>query len=399
MRTSSIWLLVMLGTLSGLTPLAVDMYLPAIPAIARDLGSNVAAVQLTVSSFLAGFALGQLFYGPMADSFGRKPVILFGVGLFALASIGCALADSLPMLLGFRLLQALGGAAGAVVVNALLRDLFSDSEFVRAMTIVILTMTLAPLLAPLLGGAMLALGWNSIFLLLAGLGVLVWLAIAGFIPETLKPELRQPLRLGAVLANYGKVLTHRRAMGSLLAGTFASAGMFAFISGSPYVYIEYFGVSPQHYGLFFGLNVLLLMVMTFINGRLVKRVGLLPMLRLGLFLASAAGAILLLNSVTGWGGLWGVVLPVVAYVGQMGIIGANATSHALGFFPANAGTAAALAGTLRFGAGALAGIVVNSLPTHSPVPMAAVMAIGILLALLCHLLMQRGQGERGDAKG
>ena len=301
MRTSSIWLLVMLGTLSGLTPLAVDMYLPAIPAIARDLGSNVAAVQLTVSSFLAGFALGQLFYGPMADSFGRKPVILFGVGLFALASIGCALADSLPMLLAFRLLQALGGAAGAVVVNALLRDLFSDSEFVRAMTIVILTMTLAPLLAPLLGGAMLALGWNSIFLLLAGLGVLVWLAIAGFIPETLKPELRQPLRLGAVLANYGKVLTHRRAMGSLLAGTFASAGMFAFISGSPYVYIEYFGVSPQHYGLFFGLNVLLLMVMTFINGRLVKRVGLLPMLRLGLFLASAAGAILLLNSVTGWG--------------------------------------------------------------------------------------------------
>ena len=393
MRTSSIWLLVMLGTLSGLTPLAVDMYLPAIPAIARDLGAEVASVQFTVSSFLAGFAIGQLFYGPLADSFGRKPVILFGVGLFVLASVGCALADSLPTLLFFRLLQALGGAAGAVVVNALLRDLFSESEFVRAMTIVILTMTLAPLLAPLLGGAMLALGWHSIFLLLALLGALVWLAIGVYIPETLKPELKQPLRLGAVLANYGKVLAHRRAMGSLLAGTFASAGMFAFISGSPYVYIEYFGVSPQHYGLFFGLNILLLMVMTFINGRLVKRIGLLPMLRLGLCLASVAGLILLLNSATGWGGLWGVVLPVVAYIGQMGVIGANATSHALGFFPANAGTAAALAGTLRFGAGALAGVAVNCLPTDSPVPMAVVMAIGILFALFFHLWMQREPGR------
>ncbi len=393
MRTSSIWLLVMLGTLSGLTPLAVDMYLPAIPTIARDLGAEVASVQFTVSSFLAGFAIGQLFYGPLADSFGRKPVILFGVGLFVLASVGCALADSLPTLLFFRLLQALGGAAGAVVVNALLRDLFSESEFVRAMTIVILTMTLAPLLAPLLGGAMLALGWHSIFLLLALLGALVWLAIGVYIPETLKPELKQPLRLGAVLANYGKVLGHRRAMGSLLAGTFAAAGMFAFISGSPYVYIEYFGVSPQHYGLFFGLNILLLMVMTFINGRLVKRIGLLPMLRLGLCLASVAGLILLLNSATGWGGLWGVVLPVVAYIGQMGVIGANATTHALGFFPANAGTAAALAGTLRFGAGALAGVAVNCLPTDSPVPMAVVMAIGILFALFFHLWMQREPGR------
>ena len=135
------------------------------------------------------------------------------------------------------------------------------------------------------------------------------------------------------------------------------------------------------------------MVMTFINGRLVKRIGLLPMLRLGLCLASVAGLILLLNSATGWGGLWGVVLPVVAYIGQMGVIGANATSHALGFFPANAGTAAALAGTLRFGAGALAGVAVNCLPTDSPVPMAVVMAIGILFALFFHLWMQREPGR------
>ena len=142
MRTSHLLLLIMLGALSGLTPLAVDMYLPAIPSIAEDLAASVESVQLTISTFLIGFAIGQLFYGPMADSFGRKPVILFGVALFALASIGCVFAESLPVLLLFRLLQAIGGAAGAVVVNALLRDLFSPDEVVRAMTIVILTMIL-----------------------------------------------------------------------------------------------------------------------------------------------------------------------------------------------------------------------------------------------------------------
>jgi MFS transporter, DHA1 family, multidrug resistance protein len=389
MRTSSTFLLIMLGALSGLTPLAVDMYLPAIPSIAVDLRASVEAVQLTISTFLVGFAIGQLFYGPMADSFGRKPVILFGVALFVVASIGCIFAESLPVLLSFRLLQAIGGAAGAVVVNALLRDLFTPDEVVRAMTIVILTMTLAPLVAPLLGGAMLGLGWQSIFILLALLGALLWVAILVLIPETLKAEHRQPLHLGTVLGNYYRVLCHRKAMGSMLASTFASAGMFAFISGSPYVYIQYFGIAPQHYGLLFGLNVLFLMLMTFINGRLVKRVGLLAMLRLGLVLSAGAGVVLFINGASGWGGLWGIVVPVCCYVGQLGLVGANATSHALGFFPANAGTASALAGTMRFGAGALAGVAVNSFPATSALPMAGVMAACGVLALVAHLWLGR----------
>ncbi len=389
MFRSRLWLLILLGALSGLTPLSVDMYLPAIPTIAQDLQVSIETVQLTVSTFLAGFALGQLFYGPLADSLGRKPVMLFGLGVFVLASIGCVLANSLPLLLACRLLQALGGAAGSVVVNALLRDLFRDDEFVRAMTLVILTMTLAPLVAPLLGGALLHIGWRAIFVLLVVLGSLVWGVVAWRLPETLRPELRQPLRPASVLANYGHVLRHRRAMGSLLASTFASAGLFAFISGSPYVYITYFGVSAQHYGLLFGMNVLLLMLMNWINGRVVKRIGLLRMLRCGLGLGTVAGLVLLCTALTGWGGLWGVVAPVVCYIGLMGLIGANSTSHALGFFPANAGTASALAGTLRFGGGALAGVLVNLLPAVSPVPMAATMAAAMILALLAHLFWAR----------
>lgn len=389
MFQSRLWLLVLLGALSGLTPLSIDMYLPALPTIASDLQVSIETVQLTVSTFLAGFALGQLFYGPLADSVGRKPVMLFGLGVFILASAGCVFATSLPWLLACRLLQALGGAAGSVVVNALLRDLFRDDEFVRAMTMVILTMTLAPLVAPLLGGVLLHISWRSIFVLLVVLGCLVWLVVGLRLPETLKPELRQPLRPRSVLANYGRVLCHRRAMSSLLASTFASAGLFAFISGSPYVYITYFGVPAQHYGLLFGMNVLLLMLTNWVNGRVVKRVGLLRMLRCGLVLGTLASMVLLLNALTGWGGLWGIVAPVVCYIGLMGLIGANSTSHALGFFPANAGTASALAGTLRFGGGALAGMLVNLLPAVSPLPMAATMAVTMWLALLAHLFWGR----------
>jgi len=384
MRSSSLMLFILLGALSGLTPLAVDMYLPAIPSIARDLGAGVEAVQLTISVFLGGFALGQLFYGPLADSFGRKPVILFGVGLFFLASVGCAFAQDLPTLLGFRLLQALGGAAGSVVVNALLRDLFSHEEFARAMSLVILTMTLAPLVAPLLGGYLLYFGWHWIFGLLALLGLLVWLAIWWQVPETLKPENKQALHLGRIWRNYVAVFRHRQAMGGVLAGTFSSAGMFAFISGSPYVYIEYFGVPASRYGWLFGLNVLLLMLMTFLNSRLIRRIGAPRMLRLGLRLLCLAGVLQLVMALSGWGGLWGIVLPVVLYVGQIGLVGANAMSETMGHFPANAGTASAVTGTLRFLAGALAGVAVNLVPASSPVPMALVMAGCGLCALLAH---------------
>lgn len=209
MGRSPLFLLIMLGALAGLTPLSVDMYLPAIPSIAADLGARVEAVQLTISTFLIGFAIGQMFYGPLADSFGRKPVILFGLALFTLASVGCLLADNLPFLLFFRLLQAIGGAAGAVVVNALLRDLFQGEEVVRAMTLVILTSTLAPLVAPLLGGVLLHWGWTSIFGVLVVLGGLLWLAILTLLPETLNAEHRQPLRWRTVLSNYGLVLRRR----------------------------------------------------------------------------------------------------------------------------------------------------------------------------------------------
>ncbi len=197
------FLFILLGALAGLTPLAVDMYLPAIPAIARDLATSIDGAQLTISAFLGGFAIGQLFYGPLADSYGRKPVILAGLVMFAIASVGCAMADSLPELLVYRMLQAAGGAAGSVVVNALLRNLFEKDAFSRAMSFVILVMTLAPLVAPVVGGYISAhADWRVIFWLLVGISLLICLVMQWKIQETLKPEHRQPLNLGQILKNY-----------------------------------------------------------------------------------------------------------------------------------------------------------------------------------------------------
>lgn len=388
---SPLVLYLLLGALGGLTPLAIDMYLPAIPALARELGTTIDGAQLTVSAFLAGFAVGQLFYGPMADSFGRKPVIIAGLIMFALASVGCALAETLPQLLLFRVLQAAGGAAGAVVVNALLRDMFEKEAFSRAMSFVILVMTLAPLAAPILGGYITAhSSWQAIFWLLVVVSLAVAVLMMVSIPETLSPERRQPLQLGRVVGNYGRVLKSRPAMGYVLCGAFASAGMFSFLSGSPYVYIEYFGVPTQHYGWLFGLNVLLMMVVTFANSKLVRGIGSEHMLRHGLMILPVAGIVLVVCSLTGFGGLWGVVIPVMFYVGHISLVGANAMTGLLSHFSQAAGTAAALAGTLRFGIGALAGALVNLVPPTSPLPMALNIAgCGILASASYWLLTAR----------
>ncbi|WP_107852576.1 Bcr/CflA family multidrug efflux MFS transporter [Oceanimonas marisflavi] len=383
-------LLLLLASLAGLTPLAIDMYLPSLPTIARDLGVPVSQAQLTISVFLAGFALGQLLYGPLADSVGRKPVMLGGLGLFTLASIGCAVANSIETLMAFRLLQAIGGAAGSVVLNALLRDMFERDMFARIMSMVILVMTLAPLVAPIVGGYLLLVGhWHSIFVLLAIIGALVSVALALRIPETLKPEHRQPFRLWPVLQNYGRVLRHRAALGYIGCGAMTTAAMFAFISGSPLVYIELYGVPAEHYGLLFALNIVLMMVLTFGNSRLVPVLGSDRLLKAGLITAALAAVVLLFCGLTGVGGLWALVPAVMVLIAQISLVGANAMAGLLSHFPESAGTASALAGTTRFGLGAVATFAVNASQALSALPMTLVMSLCAWLALASYWLLVR----------
>ncbi|MFH7565283.1 Bcr/CflA family multidrug efflux MFS transporter [Oceanimonas smirnovii] len=383
-------LLLLLASLAGLTPLAIDMYLPSLPTIAEDLGVPVSQAQLTISVYLAGFALGQLFYGPLADATGRKPVMLGGLALFTLASLGCAFANSIETLMTFRLLQALGGAAGSVVLNALLRDMFERDMFARVMSMVILVMTLAPLVAPIIGGYLLLVGhWHSIFVLLAVIGALVSVALALRIPETLKPEHRQSFRIWPVLQNYSRVLRHRAALGYIGCGGLTTAAMFAFISGSPLVYIELYGVPPERYGLLFALNIVLMMVLTFANSRLVKHLGSDRLLKTGLILAAVAAMALLFFGITGTGGLWGLVPAIMLLIAQISLVGANSMAGLLSHFPESAGTASALAGTVRFGLGALATFAVNASHALSALPMTLVMSLCAWLALASYWLLVR----------
>jgi DHA1 family bicyclomycin/chloramphenicol resistance-like MFS transporter len=383
-------LLVTLGALVAFGPMSIDMYLPSLPSIARDFSVPLSEVQLTLSTFFVGFAGGQLVYGPLSDRFGRRPVLLAGIAAYVATSALCALSTGIAMLLAARLVQALGGGAGSVIARAVLRDLFESNRAAQAMSQLALITGLAPLAAPLVGGQVLLwLGWRAIFWVLTGFGALCLLAAASIVPETHPASRRQMLRLPAMLGGYLRVLGHRQALGNVLAGGCAFMGMFAYIAGTPFVYIELYGVSPQHYGFLFGLNVLGIMCGAYVNSRLVTRLGTGILLATGTAIVSVAGLALLALAWSGVGGLLGVVVPLFFYVGSINLISANSIARTLHHFPQIAGTAAAVFGTAQFGMGALAGVLVSQFHDGTALPMAAVIAASGVLSKIAERLLAR----------
>lgn len=388
-KGSHLGLILILGLLSMLMPLAIDMYLPSLPVIAAQFGVSGGEVQMTLSAYTLGFAGGQLLYGPLADSVGRKPVILFGTLSFALAGAACALAQSIDQLIVLRLLHGLSAAAASVVINALMRDMFSKDEFSRMMSFVVLVMTVAPLLAPLLGGAlMLWFSWHAIFWVMAVAALCATLLVARFIRETLPRERRQPFRLYTTLTNFATLFRHRRVLSYMLASAFSFSGMFSFFSAGPFVYIELHGVSPQYFGYYFALNIVFLFLMTTLNGRHVRRQGAQSMLRLGLAVQFMTGLWLLACVSLDWG-FWALVLGVAAYVGCIAMVSSNARAVILDSFPHMAGTAASLAGTLRFGLSALVGALLAQLPITSAWPLVGSMALCSTSAMALFLYAAR----------
>lgn len=385
----SFLLFLVLGAIGALTPLAIDMYLPAMPALAQDLGVNAGAVQITLTAYTAGFAIGQLFHGPIADSYGRRPVMLIGIVLFAMASMMSAMAQGIDALTYVRAAQGFAGAAAAVVIQAVVRDMFDREDFSRAMSFVTLVVTLAPLLAPLIGGYLAVwFGWRSIFWVLALFSGLVITMVFWKIPETLKPENRQPLRFKSTLKNYLKLSKNRQALGLMFASAFSFAGMFSFLTAGAFVYIDIYGVTPNEFGYLFGLNIIAMILMTSLNGRIVKKVGSHAMLRLGLMLQLLAG----IGLVATWFldlGLWGTVPFVVLFVGTISTIGSNAMGLLLSGYPKMAGTASSLAGTLRFGTGSLVGSLVAAMPSGVVWPMVIVMALCSVLSSVFYWIFSR----------
>lgn len=383
-------LIILLGAVSALTPLAIDMYLPAMPAIAETLATNSHRVQATLAAYTGGFALGQLLFGPLSDAKGRRPVLLGGMLVFGIAAMLCAMADSVESLTWLRAAQGFAGAASAVVVQALVRDLFNREDFARTMAYITLVMTLAPLVAPMLGGHLAHwFGWRSIFWVLTGFTILIALFSSLKLPETLPQERRQPLHLVSIIRSYLRLLSTPEALGFMLCGAFSFAGMFAFLTGASFIYIELYGVSAQHTGYLFGLNVISLMLFTTLNGKWVHRLGSRTMLRVALSLQLLAGLLMPIGPLLGWG-LWSVVAPIMLYVGVISTIGSNSMASLLSSLPNLAGTASSLAGTLRFGIAALAGAFVAMLPDSSPLYMLLTMSgCALLSALTYGLLCER----------
>lgn len=385
-----LWLLIC-ASLTALAPLSIDMYLPSFPALAADLHVDIGQVQLTLGTFLVGLAIGQAFYGPISDRFGRKPPLYIGLTLYGLAAAGCALAGSAESLMLWRFLQALGGCTGLVVSRAVIRDRLEAHESARAFSSLMLVMGLAPILAPIIGGAILTtLGWRAIFWVHCGAAVLILWLVHARMEESLDPQLTRTLHPATVLRSYWELLRDREFLGYSLAAGCVQGGMFAYIAGSPFVLIELHGIDPSHYGFVFGANAFGLIAMSQVNVRLVRARPLDEVLRVALFAPCLAGLMLAVAALTGWATLPVLLAGFFVFLAGLGCITPNASALALAHQSHRAGTASALMGTLQFGFGTLAGAAVSLWHDGTALPLAVVMAI-----CGCGAVLLRSYGHAG----
>jgi MFS transporter, DHA1 family, multidrug resistance protein len=389
-------LLAVLALLSAFTPLSIDMYLPALPVIAVDLKGSMGDIQLTLSAFMITFGLGQVFYGPAGDRFGRRPVILGGIAVYVLASVGCAFATAAGHLVLLRFLQGASACAGVVLARTMVRDLAERDQAARAMSLMMACTSVAPMVAPLLGGQILwYFGWRAIFFLLAGVGVFAWTVAFIRLPETLRPEYRQPMVFKEILQRFGQLLRHRAFMGYALTSSFQFAAMLSFLSGSPFVFIERYGVQPRAYGFLFGSMVVFMTVGSLLNAKFAPVFGAAKILRYVVFVPLVCGpTALILGQIEaryGTIGMWPFFLCFAPQIASISVIGANSTALALQRYPHMAGTASSLMGVMQFGLGALFGAVVGQALDGTIAPMTMAMGIaGFLCFVSNRLLVPRG---------
>ncbi|MHA1563764.1 MAG: multidrug effflux MFS transporter [Alphaproteobacteria bacterium] len=365
--------IIVLASIASLGPFSIDLYLPALPEMADSLRATDAAMQLTITAFLAGFAVGALLLAPISDAIGRRRVLIGAVLIFVGASALCALANSAEQLIFFRVLQAIGGGAAGAITRAVVRDLTSGNEAARMLSVLMLVMSIAPLIAPSVGGLILAVwGWEANFWAMAGIGSAVVLAITFTLPETLSADKAQPLRISNVVIGYAQVLSSRRAMAYSFASAFAGAAMFAYIAATPFIYIEFYGLDPQLFGLFFAANVGGAILLNWLNAKFVMRYGYQRMLVLAAIGFGLLGMALLFNTITGFGGIWGIAAAVFLVVGVAHTMGSNGLAGMMESFGHRAGSATATFAAARLGAGALATFIIGVLNDGSPWPLGAV---------------------------
>ncbi len=392
----------MLGGLTALPPLSMDMYLPALPQVTSSLHSPAATVQLTLTACLAGMALGQLVVGPMSDRWGRRRPLLIGMVVYVVATAICAFAPTAEMLIGFRLLQGLAGAAGIVIARAVVRDLYDGVEMARFFSTLMLISGAAPIIAPLIGGQVLRVtDWRGVFYVLTAVGVVLTLVVARWLHETLPPDRRHSGGVGAALRTMRGLLADRVFTGYMLAGGLAFAALFAYISASPFVVQEIYGASPQTFSLLFGINSIGLIGVGQINGKLlVGRVSLDKVLAVGLGIITLASVALLLmaSGVFGAVGLVPIAAGLFVLMSAMGLALPNTNAQALMRTPHAAGSASALIGTASFLIGAVASPLVGIAGEDTAVPMAVVQLVCSVGSLACFLGLCRPWRRTGPQR-
>ncbi len=345
------WVLGILSLLMAFASISTDLYLPAMPAMGLTLGASAGMVEWTVSGYLIGFSAGQLLWGPISDRYGRRLPVAIGVALFVLGSAGCALAGSAAAMIAWRVLQAVGASAGVVLSRAMVRDLYAGRRAAQMLSTLLTVMAIAPLVGPIAGGQILAwAGWQAIFWVLVVVGLMTIAAILT-LPETLPPAKRNGMPLSGALFQYLELLCQRRLLAYAGAGAFFYAGMFAYIAGTPFAYITYHHVPAQLYGLLFSAGIVGIMMTNIISSRLVIRFGSDRLMKIGTWIAAVSGVVVAGAAWTDLGGLWGLVVPLLAFLAATGLIIANSIAGALDHFPGRAGAVSALVGAFQYGSG------------------------------------------------
>ncbi|MGB9096962.1 multidrug effflux MFS transporter [Erwinia sp.] len=370
-HTTGIVFIIILSALMAVTSLSTDIYLPAMPAMSKDLHGDA---ELTITGFLIGFCLAQLIWGPLSDHLGRRIPLFIGMTLFIIGSVGCALSDDITSIVFWRVFQALGACTGPMLARAMVRDLFSRTRAAQMLSTLMVIMAIAPIAGPLIGGQLIKVtSWHAIFWLLAVIGVVMLLSLF-WLPETLPEDKRTKASLSSAFRHYSALLANARYMRFTLCVTFYYVAAYAFITGSPFVYISYFHIDPQYFGWLFALNVVGLMAVSLVNRRLVHRYSLEALLKFATLIAAVAALVLAVATKLNIGGVMLIVVAVFVFFSMNGIIAATATAGALDAVPNVAGSASALIGALQYGSGIISSLLLALLSDGTPWTMAWIIA-------------------------
>lgn len=383
-RINKTFLIILLGILAAIGPFTIDMYLPAFGRIADALGTDESRVAFTLTSYFFGIAIGQLIYGPVVDKYGRKKPLLFGLFLYAVSAVGCALSSSIEMMIVMRLFQALGGCVGMVASVSIISDVYQVDQRARAFSSIMLVMGIAPLIAPSLGSLIVTnASWDYIFYFLAAFSTLVWLLIYVFLPETSRYMHQNPLKIKTVANSYKLVLQNKVFLNYTLAGSLSMAILFAYISAASFIFLNHYQLSEERFSILFAVNASGLVVGNFLNGRLTKYYHYLTMAKYAsIILFTVTAVVLTIFYFQENPSYPTTVISLVTIMFLIGFINPNATAASISPFTENTGTASALGGAVRMGVGAIVAAVMGVLPVISPMVMFTAMASLSLLTMI-----------------